>query len=155
MDFPRYPVAAFAPSGGVVALIEEARTATGLPLRRDAAITAVGFDPRPLGSTELGEAIIPLTNQLVLTVTIINQGNERLTDIDVDVQLLGDRAGTSAREAMSFEFLVPGESSTFEVTFDVVPVVQYELRVTVPGVSGEAELENNVFTERFVVNQES
>ncbi len=155
VEFAAYPEAAFAPTGGVVALIDEARSASGLPLRRDAAITSVGFEPRPLGSTELGEAILPLTNQLVLTVTVINQGNERLTDVMVEVQLTGDRAGTGGRETRSLEALVPGESSTFDVTFDVLPVVQYDLRVSLPIATGEVETENNIITERFIVNEES
>ena len=154
VEFSSYPEVAFTPSVGIVALIEEARAATGLPLRRDAAITSVGFDPRPLGTTDLGEAILPLTNQLALTVTVINQGNERLTDITVEVALLGDRANARAEDTKTFDFLVPGESGTFEVLFDVLPVIQYDLRVTIPVTSGEIEVENNIYRERFIVNEE-
>ena len=123
-------------------------------MRRDAAISSVGFEPRPLGTSDLGEAIIPLTNQLILTVTVLNQGNEALTDVTVEVELTGDRVGAGARETMVFDRLVPGESSTFDVIFDVLPVIQYDLRVSVPIVSGETDTENNTFTERFIVNEE-
>ncbi len=154
VDFSAYPQVAFTPVAGILGLIAEAGDAVGLPQRRDAAISSVGFDPRPLGTTDLGEAILPLTNQLVLTVTILNQGNEALSELAVAVTLTGVRAGAGSEQITTFDRLVPGESSTFEVAFEVLPVIQYHLRVTVPIVSGEVEVENNIFTERFVVNEE-
>ncbi len=154
VDFSSYPVVAFTPASGILGLIAEAQASVGLPLRRDAAITSVGFNPRRLGTTDLGEAILPLTSELVVTVTVLNQGNEALAEVIVAVTLTGDRAGAGAQDTRTIDRLVPGESSTFEVTFEVVPVVQYVLRVAVPIVSGDVDVENNTHTERFIVNEE-
>jgi hypothetical protein len=154
VEIPSYPTVVFAPSGGAAGLIASARTSTGLGQRRDLAVSAVGFEPRMLGETDDGAGIIPFTDRLIVNVTITNQGNEPAVAVPVQVVLSSDRTGTSDAESVTVERFEPGEATSVEFVFPVIPAVNYELVINAGPVDGEVDTENNLVIVPFTVNEE-
>ncbi|NNF87833.1 MAG: hypothetical protein HKM97_04845 [Acidimicrobiia bacterium] len=154
VEIPTYPVVVFSPTGGAAGVLDAARTSTGLTLRRDLAVSTVTLDPRVLGETDGGVGIVPFTGQLIVNVTVTNQGNEPISDVPVQVLLGSDRSGTSSSESITVERLEPAEATSLEFLFDVVPLVNYEIVVNVGPAPGEFDTENNLYRLPFVVNEE-
>jgi hypothetical protein len=154
VDVPIFPVVVFTPAAGAEGMVAAIRTASGLVLRRDLAVSAVGFEPRTLGSTDAGVGILPFTDRLIVNVTVTNQGNETAGEIPLQVLLSSDRTGTSRSESSTVERLLPTEATSVEFVFEVVPVVNYELVINLGPATGETDLENNLLIVPFVVNQE-
>jgi len=154
VDIPTYPVVAFSPPGGAAALLDSARTSTGLTQRTDLAVSSVTLDPRVLSETETGAGIVPFTEQLIVNVTVTNQGNEPIGEIPVQVLLASDRSGTGTSESVTVERLQPTEATSLEFLFDVLPIVNYEIVVNVGPAPGEFDTENNLFRLPFIVNEQ-
>jgi len=154
VDIPTYPVVEFSPPGGAAAMLDSARTSTGLTLRSDLAVSTVTLDPRVLSETESGVGIVPFTDRLIVNVTVTNQGNEPIGEIPVQVLLASDRSGTGTSEAVTVERLQPSEATSLEFLFDVLPIVNYEIVVNVGPAPGEFDTENNLFRLPFIVNEQ-
>jgi hypothetical protein len=153
VEVPAYPVVVFSPAIGADGLVTAARTSVGLVLRRDLAVTAVGFEPRVLGQTDAGAGIVPFTDRLIVNITVTNQGNEPVSDILLRVGLSSDRVGTAGSESRTIERLQPAESISLEFVFEVVPVANYELVINAGPTNGETDIENNVVILAFKVNE--
>ncbi len=149
-----YPVVVFTPAMGAAGLVSAARTSTGLGVRRDLAISAVGFEPRMLSETNAGIGVLPFTDRLIVNVTLTNQGNQPVADIPVQIVLSSDRTGTARTESLTIERLQPAEATSVEFVFEVLPVVNYEIIIDLGGASGETDLDNNIVIVPFVVNEE-
>jgi heme exporter protein D len=154
VDIPTYPVVEFSPPGGAAAVLDAARTSTGLTLRSDLAVSTVTLDPRVLSETDAGVGIVPFTDRLIVNVTVTNQGNVPLSDIPVQVFLGSDRSGTSSSESEIVDRLEPAEATSLEFLFEVLPVVNYEIVVNLGPAPGEFDTDNNLYRLRFVVNEE-
>jgi hypothetical protein len=155
VEFTDYPTVAFvAPDVGWESVATSARSADDLALRIDVAVTALGLEPRILRHEDDGTGVLPFTERLIVGATVINQGNEPLTDIGVEVLLLASRFGAAASEANSIERLEAGESTSLEYVFTVSTSVDYELVVQASGATGERNLANNRVVQPFYVNDE-
>ena len=154
VEVPGYPVVAFSPPGGAAGLLNAARTSTGLTQRTDLAVSSVTLDPRVLSETETGAGIVPFTEQLIVNVTVTNQGNEPVGEIPVQVLLASDRSGTGTSEAVTVDRLEPAEATSLEFLFDVLPIVNYEIVVNVGPAPGEFDTDNNLFRLPFIVNEQ-
>ena len=74
--------------------------------------------------------------------------------VDVQVVLTSDRTGTGGSRSETIERLAPGEATSLEFVFQVVPIANYDLVIDVAGASGETTLDNNLVILPFVVNEE-
>ena len=154
VEVPSYPTVVFSPSEGADGLITSARTSTGLAQRKDLAVSAVGFEPRRLGETDDGAGIIPFTDRLIVNVTVTNQGNEPAVAVPVQVVLSSDRTGTSDAESETIDRFEPGEATSVEFVFLVIPAVNYELVINAGPVDGEIDTDNNLVIVPFIVNEQ-
>jgi hypothetical protein len=154
VEVATFPIASFAPAAAGDEIVAAVRGAADLGQRRDLAVTAVGFEPRPLGETLAGAGIIPHTDRLIVNATISNLGNEAVNSVDVQVVLTSDRTGTGGSKSETVERLEAGEATSLEFVFQVLPIANYDLVIDVAGTSGETDLDNNVVILRFVVNEE-
>ncbi|NNC42375.1 MAG: hypothetical protein HKO03_03940 [Acidimicrobiia bacterium] len=132
-------------------LIARVSVAPDIALRRDLAIASVRLDPRPLAQNEVGVSIIPLTESLDLQVAIQNVGNEVETGIELTMRISGS---ASVSESATIPSLAAGASTTESFSITVVPGAQYSIEASVVGVENEVNLDNNLFFDQFVINQE-
>jgi heme exporter protein D len=149
-----YPIVSFAPAAAGDEIAAAVRASADLGQRHDLAVTAAGFEPRPLGETPAGAGIIPFTDRLIVNATISNLGNEAVGSVDVQVVLTSDRTGTGGSRSETIERLGPGEATSLEFVFQVLPIANYDLVIDVAGTSGETNLDNNLVILPFVVNEE-
>ncbi len=91
---------------------------------------------------------------MIVNATISNFGNEAAASIPVQVVLNSDRSGTGGSKSETIPRLEPGEATSLEFVFQVVPIANYDLVVDVAGISGETSLDNNLVIVPFVVNEQ-
>jgi hypothetical protein len=122
-----------------------------LALRRDLAVASVRLEPRPLAQNDDGVAVIPLTEELSLQIGVQNVGNVPEEEIEMIIRVSG---AAVVREVVAVGELAPGASKTELFSLAVAPGGQYALEVAVTAVADEANGDNNVFFDRFLINSE-
>ncbi len=139
------------PLVSVDAMIARVGVAPDLTLRRDLAVASVRLEPRPLVQNEQGVAIIPLTETLDLQVAVQNVGNSPERDIELKLRISG---AASREESVTIPELAPGASTTQSFQIAVTPGAQYSIEASVATVVDEVDAGNNVFFDRFLINEE-
>lgn len=138
--------------GPVIA--ERLRSIRKLGDNKDIAIT---FTTVPEASGErTGFKVIPNTGNFTVLVVVTNVGNSPAEAVDIAVSI--EKASTNAEPFVVRELipvLEPGQARTIEFArLEVEPGLLYELQIAAT-LAEDADLDNNVRTLNFVVNEES
>jgi hypothetical protein len=126
----------------------------GLVLARDLAIATVRLDPEETGGVTDGAPILPNTDNLLIQVVVVNEGNRDEEDVTVSLLLLNEQG--TALEERSEDLLVFEAGDSVTIEFADLVVTAGERLVAIIGISfvdGEVDTDNNRREVPFFVNE--
>jgi len=129
-------------------LTASAVAATGLKLVHDPALAPLRIEPRPVQEPD-GTAVIPNAEEVLVQVTISNQGNESEDGLTVRLDI---QAGVElSSQERRVDSLAPGISQVLDFKLAVRPGTDYRLVALLVSPSGDGRLDNNSQTATFAV----
>lgn len=136
-----------------LAYVEAARSPnSGIALRPGLRVASITSDP--LWNVDPNDqAIVPATEQLSFSVVVDNAGNVASEPEPIELTLAGESDPVVLSEMLPV--LEPGEQTAVQfLEIPVVPGGLYEVAAALPAITNDIDLEDNLLTVLFEVNDE-
>lgn len=136
-----------------LAYVEAARSPnSGIALRPGLRVASITSDP--LWNVDPNDqAIVPATDQLNFSVVVDNAGNVASEPEPIELTLAGESDPVVLSEMLPV--LEPGEQTAVQfLEIPVIPGAVYEVAAALPAITNDIDLEDNVLSVLFEINDE-